>query len=337
MKLLIVGLGSMGKRRARNLSALGFTEIYGADTRADRQKEALEAGCVQSTFSSITAALATHTYDAMVVSLPPAIHHIAIKEAIKHRLPCFIEASVVDTDFDSMIADAKANNVLLAPSYTLYFHPAIQKIKEIIDTNYLGTLTNIIYHSGQYLPDWHTYEKVEEYYVSNPATGGAREIVPFELTWLTQVLGFPTHCAGIYKKTIHIEGAELIDDTYNMLLDYDTFILNLNVDVVSRVGSRRMTINGSEKQLTWDWDHNCIKIASPDSDVLEIIHYETLSAQSGYNKNITEQMYIDEMRQFTNAAAGKGEYKNTMEHDHQVLKVLYAVEESYKTKQFIAL
>ena len=32
------------------------------------------------------------------------------------------------------------------------------------------------------------------------------------------------------------------------------------------------------------------------------IKYETISAQNGYNKNITEQMYIDEMEVFLKAA-----------------------------------
>ena len=40
MKFLIVGLGSMGKRRVRNLQRLGMTDITGFDPRADRRDEA---------------------------------------------------------------------------------------------------------------------------------------------------------------------------------------------------------------------------------------------------------------------------------------------------------
>ena len=39
MKFLIIGLGSMGKRRVRNLQALGFADIAGFDTRDDRCAE----------------------------------------------------------------------------------------------------------------------------------------------------------------------------------------------------------------------------------------------------------------------------------------------------------
>ena len=50
---------------------------------------------------------------------------------------------------------------------------------------------------GSILPDWHTYEDVSEYYVSKKETGGGREIVPFELTWITLVLGFPKRVVGL--------------------------------------------------------------------------------------------------------------------------------------------
>ena len=40
MRALILGLGSMGKRRIRNLKALGLQDITGYDTRADRTEYA---------------------------------------------------------------------------------------------------------------------------------------------------------------------------------------------------------------------------------------------------------------------------------------------------------
>ena len=42
MKCLVIGLGSMGKRRIRCLKALGYTDITGYDTRQDRREETRE-------------------------------------------------------------------------------------------------------------------------------------------------------------------------------------------------------------------------------------------------------------------------------------------------------
>ena len=325
--VLIIGLGSMGKRRVRNLQALGIKKIVGLDSRDDRQKEAADSYHIQ-TVSTFEAAVKDFKFDAFVISLPPDVHHVYMKKAIEMRIPAFIEASVVDIDFDWMILEARNKNVFLAPSCTLFFHPAIQQIGAIIKNNELGRISNIMYHSGQYLPDWHTYEDVSEYYVSNKSTGGGREIVPFELTWITLLLGIPKRVTGFFKNTIQIKGAEEIDDTYNLLMDYGHMIFNLSVDVVSRYATRRMVINGEKKQLYWNWDDNMIKIFDPEKNVWEEITYEVISAQNGYNKNITEQMYIDEMEAFLKTIRKEQQFPNSLEHDHKVLKVLYAVESS---------
>ena len=39
LKIIVVGLGSMGKRRIRNLLKLGYCDIIGFDPRNDRRKE----------------------------------------------------------------------------------------------------------------------------------------------------------------------------------------------------------------------------------------------------------------------------------------------------------
>ena len=89
-----------------------------------------------------------------------------------------------------------------------------------------------------------------------------------------------------------------------------------------------MVINGEKKQLYWNWDDGCIKIYDPESTVWEELKYDIISAQSGYNKNITEQMYIDEMSSFLKAIKNEIVFPNTLEHDYKVLKLLYAVESS---------
>jgi hypothetical protein len=61
------------------------------------------------------------------------------------------------------------------------------------------------------------------------------------------------------------------------------------------------------------------------------VPYEISEAHSGYNKNITETMYNQEIEAFLNGVLNIGYYPNTLVNDHKVLKVLYAVEKSSDT------
>lgn len=334
MNFLVVGLGSMGKRRIRCLKSLGYENIYGFDCREDRRAETEERYSFK-TWGDFHQALKEAEPSALVISVPPDIHHKYIKIAIQNNIHFFVEASVVDTDMDEIKSQLEKTNIIAAPSATLLFHPAMQKISEIVKSGELGAISNIVLHSGQYLPDWHTYEKVSDYYVSNPATGGGREIVPFELTWITKMFGFPKKVCGNFRKTISIQGAELIDDTYNFLMDYENFLASVTVDVVSRKATRRLLINGEKRQLLWDWDNNYVRIYDPESSLWNERSYEMRRAEEGYNPNIGENMYIDEIKSFIDAIRDGKQFINTMANDHRVLKLLYAIEESDRTSQYV--
>ncbi|SIR42262.1 Gfo/Idh/MocA family protein [Pontibacter lucknowensis] len=336
LKVLVVGLGSMGKRRIRNLRALGVKNIVGYDSRPDRRKEAQDKYDITSLETVDTNTIQQYGFDAFVISVPPAIHHHYMELSVSLGIPFFVEASVVDHGLDNIIAAVNENNLVAAPSGTLYFHNGIRKIYEIVKSGELGKVTNVTYHSGQYLPDWHTYEKVSEYYVSQKETGGAREIVPFELTWITKLFGFPQNVVGSYLKTIEIEGAEEIEDTYNAILHYENgLLINLAIDVVSRYGTRKLLINGSKKQLRWSWEDQSIEVFNPDTNQWDSYKYDSIEAHEGYNKNITEQMYIDELGNFLNAALGKEKFFNDLEYDRNVLRLLYTIEQSWNEKRYI--
>ncbi len=336
MKFLVIGLGSMGKRRIRCLDALGFSalDIAGVDLRDDRRKEANEKYQVD-TYDDFSKAVKRHAPDALIISLPPDIHHLYMKEAIKHELPFFVEASVVATDMSVIIDKAKKASIKAIPSATMMFHPAIKMIKQKLDDDVLGKVSNITFHSGQYLPDWHQYESVSDFYVSNKKTGGAREITPFELTWITQLFGFPERISAVYKKTIDIKGAESIDDVYSFLFDYDSFLINGLVDVVSRAATRKLLINGERKQLTWDWNKQAIEIYDPVEEKWEEHSFAMKEAEEGYDRRIGENMYIDEVQAFIEALKGEGEFPNSLERDLKVLNLLYDMEESSNKGTFI--
>ena len=80
MKIMIVGLGSMGKRRLRLCRTIvdelgGSYEFAGVDSRADRQAEVeLKFGC--KTYSSLDDAIARFAPDAAFVCTSPLSHEI---------------------------------------------------------------------------------------------------------------------------------------------------------------------------------------------------------------------------------------------------------------------
>jgi predicted dehydrogenase len=334
MKALVVGLGSMGKRRIRCLKALHVENIVGVELNIIRAKE-VELEYSIPTYQTIDSALIDHKFDFAIISVPPKQHTDVMLVCCKLKIPFFVEASVVEGELNKVLLEIEKSNLIAAPSCTMFFHPAIKEISSIIKSNALGKISNVILHTGQYLPDWHTYEKVSDYYVSDPETGGAREIVPFELTWITQLLGYPRRVAANFRKTINIEGAEYIDDTYNCLMDFGSFLASITIDVVSRYATRTLLINCSHGQIKWSWDANSIMIYDSRSSKWNEVKYQMSNSHSGYNEHIGENMYIDEINAFLEALKGGVNFPNTLKMDLRVLKLLGDIESSEKLSRFI--
>ncbi|MBK7208246.1 MAG: Gfo/Idh/MocA family oxidoreductase [Elusimicrobia bacterium] len=317
MRFLVMGLGSMGKRRIRCLKSLGHVDITGFDLRADRREEAKEKHGIKilDRCDSIDP-----EYDAVVVSVPPDAHLEIVRRAVAAGVPSFVEASVILEGLESLEKEALAAKVLVAPSCTLRFHPAVRAIKKIVRDEEFGGFTNFSYHSGQYLPDWHPWENVKDYYVSKRETGGAREIVPFELTWLTDVFGLPVAARGLRGATMDV-GAD-IDDTYTIALQFQRGFGSLMVDVVSRYAVRTLTLNLERGQVVWKWDEPNIRVYDASSCRWSVRPYQVEPAHEDYNPHITEKMYVEELMAFVEAVQGKSGFPHSLSEDIGVLRVL---------------
>jgi len=321
MKFLVIGLGSMGKRRVRCLQALGYTNIVGFDLREDRRIEATEKYLIQTTDSLSNLSLSD--FDAFIISTPPDRHTPYAKIAIDNNKPAFIEASVILEDVVEM-RNYNKNNTFLAPSCTLRFHPMIKDITAIIKSGKYGKITNFSYHSGQYLPDWHPWENVNEFYVSKRETGGGREIVPFELTWLVDTIGWPVDVKGLFEKTIDFDAN--IEDSYAFVLKYEGMIGSVVVDVASRYATRSLIINMELGQIQWRWDEACFNLYEVETNRWIKYNQPEVSAASGYNKNIGEGMYIEELQSFINSIKSSIPFSNSIDDDIKVLEILNKIE-----------
>ena len=326
MKILIVGLGSMGKRRIRNLKQLKVGEITGFDINESRRKEAEGKYGIQTLGDLKDIKM----FDALVVSTPPDKHNEYVKLAIRNKKPVFVEASVILEGLEELDKLAKKEKVLVTPSCTFRFHPAIKKITAIAQSGRYGKVTSFNYYLGQYLPDWHPWENIKNFYVGKKETGGAREMVAFELTWLTGILGFPKNVSGFYGKTLNM-GVD-IDDTYVISLDFGKILGNITIDVVARYALRSLILNMEKGQILWRWDENKIKLYEADNKCWREIQYLGGQTAVGYNKNIIEDMYVEEMKVFVGAIKGKKEFPNSLKEDIEVLKILNDAEKSNDKK-----
>ena len=178
MKFLVVGLGSMGQRRIRCLQHLKHYNIFGYDIDKNKILNAKKKYNIK--VNTNLNDLLDQEFDAIIVSTDPMYHMKYAYLALKKNTPVFIEASVTNIKkIKKLIQLNKQKKNLIFPSCTMIFNDSIMEIKKIINQKKIGKVYFAKYHVGKYLPDWHPWEKIKNFYGGRKETNGCKELIPF--------------------------------------------------------------------------------------------------------------------------------------------------------------
>jgi predicted dehydrogenase len=332
-KFLQIGLGSMGKRRIRNLLANGIKkdQIFGFDLVAEKRKEAEEKYGIK-VYDNFEKAVAEIKPDVYIISTPPDKHHQYFLAAASVKKHFFVEVTIVDTGYDKLYK-LLDDSFVAAPSCTFRYFPAIKKIKEEVKRGTIGRILSFQYHLGQYLPDWHPWEDYKKVYYAQKETGGCREMFPYELIWLTDIIGAKVKkVGGVTAKVSDLEMTA--DDVYFAVLEFDNKVIgNIAIDLLARTPLRTLRLVGTEGVLDWEWLKYEIRIYQAKTKKWETLKLEKGKSEKGYVA--TEDMYQEEIKIFLEAIEGKVKYPYTFVENQQVLKTLQALEKGAKKNKFI--
>jgi predicted dehydrogenase len=321
--MLVVGLGSMGRRRLRNLRHIGGIELAGLET--DRARGAEVAGQFDiPVFAALEDGL-SWLPDALVISTPPDRHAEYALAAARMGLAYFSEASVVGDGLDEVQAAVRANGSIAAPSCTLRFHPAVRLMRERFCEGAVGRPLAVVHHVGQYLPDWHPWEDYRSFYAASRSTGAVREIVAYELNWLTYLFGSVVALSCLCAKVSQLEVD--IDDIYSTLLAFESGVQgSLVVEAISRPAIRRARVVCEQGTLEWDWNARCLREwRAADGTWAE--HADPPAVPGPGGAWVAENMYIEEMRGFLHAIeSGQEHWPHSLEDDMALLGTLVELE-----------
>ena len=106
MKIIVIGLGSMGKRRLRLLSECKDIELFGIDSQESRCEEVKDKFGI-TCFKSITEAVNAEKIEAAIISTSPLSHAVIIKECLARNLHVFTEINLVQDGYEENMALAK--------------------------------------------------------------------------------------------------------------------------------------------------------------------------------------------------------------------------------------
>ncbi len=295
IKVIVIGLGSMGKRRLRILSEIPNLDIFGVDSNKERCAAVNKDFGIQC-YNTIDEAFYSQKIECAFVSTSPLSHATIINQCLKQGAHVFTELNLVKDGYEENMKLAEEKGLVLFLSSTSLYKKEIKAIKERINKS--KSKLDYIYHIGQYLPDWHPWESYKDYFIGDKRTNGCREILAIDLPFIVTCFGKIVNWCVLKSKntTLNID----YNDNYMMLFEHEGGAKGtIIIDVVCRKAVRKMEVFGEDLYVSWDGTPDSLKEYDIENKEERIIPLENASEHvAGYASFITENPYRDEVNEF---------------------------------------
>jgi len=327
--ILIIGSGSVGKRHARNLSALGC-QISCIDPREDRQKELAAETPVVGAFASTGDALdRQHDLSGVVIASPTAFHPSDLTLAVEAGLPVLLEKPVAKTarEAQEMQQIAERRNVPVLLGYTWRWWPPLARVRELLHQQAIGRVRHVQFHMSAHLADWHPWEPYQAFFMASAAQGGGALLD--ESHWIDLMVwlfGMPDRISGRVEKISDLEIET--DDNVDVLAIYpDGLRVSLHLDLYGRPHEKFIRFVGETGTLLWSADPNRIAVGK---EVGQVWHEEIFQCERN-------EMFMAVVREYLDMMAGKTAPTCTLAEGLQVMELIEAIRLSSKEESTIPI
>jgi predicted dehydrogenase len=319
MRILIAGIGSIGRRHLSNLLALGERDIilyrtYQGPPEADEPPPF-------PVETELEEALARQP-QAVIVSNPTALHldvaipaaqagcHLLLEKPISHSL-----------ERVGQLEDAvRQGGGRVLVGYQFRFHPGLGQVRRLLTEGAIGRPLSVRAHWGEYLPGWHPGEDYRQGYSARRDLGGGVVLtLSHPLDYLRWLLG---EVAALWAfNASHSDLGLAVEDSAEIGLRFASGALgSLHLDYVQRPPAHRLEIIGTRGTLQWDNQDGSVRAYSAAGG-----NWETFPAPAGFGRN---HLFMQELRHFLALVKGEVEATCTLEDGRRALELALAALES---------
>tara|TARA_B100000768_G_C11273879_1_gene374830 strand:- start:1399 stop:2379 length:981 start_codon:yes stop_codon:yes gene_type:complete len=312
LRVGVIGTGSVGRRHARNLLALGVREVVLCSEfqgGGDYLEELKTLPIVHDYKELLKTKL-----DAVVISNSSYLHVKYALLALNHNINIYLEkpAGINSTELKELIELSNTKNAVIALGYQLRFNKLLQTVKSLYEKQVFGQIIYVNCNMGEYLPFYHPKEDYRKGYAAiEKKGGGVLRTQIHDINYLRWILGELQLIAAHGGKVSSLE-IDVEDSITALFKTKNNIPVTLHMDYLQKNAHRVLEIYGSDGGLLWNYHKNEI-IRWKSSGKTEIIN----SGQLDRN-----QLFLSCMEDFISCINDKNKPKSNLLDSYEDLLIV---------------
>jgi predicted dehydrogenase len=327
-KILIAGLGSIGRRHLRNLVALGESDIVLLRSHRSTLPGAELAGYPVET--DLRQALKKHRPAAVIVANPTALHLEVALPAAESGCAVLMEKPVSHSmdGLDKLESTVARSGSKILMGFQLRFHPCLIRAAQIISGGGLGKIMSARVHFGEYLPGWHPWEDYRRGYAARADLGGG--VLLTQCHSLDYLLWLVGPVESVWASLARLSDLELdVEDIAEIGIRFASGPLgSVHLDYAQRPPSHHFDVSGTGGLLECDLLAGTTRLHDGNGQ-----QSEEHRLPEGWERNA---MFMDEMRHFLAVVRGEAAPSCTLDDGIRVMKLIAAIQDASRAGRLIS-
>lgn len=331
MRILIVGLGSIGRRHLANLKLIQPTARAVIWHQHTKEKAALEIPLeTDKVVYNLEEALNTLP-DAALITNPASLHIETSLTLARQGIHLFIEKPLSNSmnGVDELIDLCHKRSLILMVGYNLRFYRPLQVMRQALIEGQIGRPVVLRAEVGQYLPEWRPGRDYRHTTSAKHVLGGGAVLeLSHELDYARWLLG---EVKTVHAQIEHLSDLEIdVEDVAEIILQFSNGgIGNIHLDMIQQPATRICRVIGTKGTLIWDGLSHRVQLYRAGEGMWRDLHPET--------KIDRNEMYVTELRHFLECVNGDKSPSVNGEEGRRVMEVALAVKRSSRDQKVVAL
>jgi predicted dehydrogenase len=321
-KILIVGLGSIGRRHIKILKETIVCEI--SVLREKNKIPEMLPGVKEFLFSWED--IKNRNFDFAVICNPTSLHVRTAIALAKRGIPFLMEKPVyIDREqIAKLVHLVEEKKLPVLVGFYLRHHVLYKKIKEIIASAALGKLLSLSSEMGQYLPDWRAYDYRQSFSARKALGGGVIFELTHEIDLAIDLMG-KVDFASCLKGKLSSLMIETEDVAEIILSHQDGLISHLHLDYLQKQYTRKVKLIFEKGEIFWDYSQGTLVITTQNKkrEIRQPAHYTR------------DDIFKAQLKHWLQVFKGKREPAVSLENGIYVSDVAIAAHRSSDNKKWI--